>query len=298
MILISFALDFLQVKSLSSNQLRDYASLFSRSMALNWFNGDFANINVKIERYDKNRFSKSTKTYLDYLKYAYRAIEQNYPTEYVYKNAFLNEWLIKELGEANAKIFSEFRLGKAVADLVMFNGVSKVFEIKTALDSVLRLDNQIEQYNDIFNEIYLIVPDAKIEQYLKYENHIGIISFSNERVKRFELVRNPIRNMNIKPNSLMNVLHTKEYKNIVQCYFNELPPMNSFNQFKVCSDLIGQIPSEELNKLFIHELKNRGKEQNFSSRTHLAFNQLSLALKLGEKERALLFQNLNTPIQI
>lgn len=282
----------------SIHQLRDYASLFSRSVALEWFDNDFTNINHKIERYDKNRFAKSTKTYLDYLKYAYQTIEQSYPTEYVYKNAFLNEWLIKELGHDNTKVYSEFRLGKAVADLVMFNGVSKVFEIKTALDSTKRLDNQIESYRDIFNEIYLIVPLSKIEQYLTYEKHIGIISFSNEHKQKFELERKPIRNMDIKANSLMNVLHTDEYKNIVQAYFNELPPMNSFNQFKVCTDLLAQIPSETLNKLFVSELKNRGEANSFSSRTHLAFNQLSLALKLGKNERAILFQNLKTPIQI
>lgn len=283
---------------LTLNQLRDYASLFSRSAALDWFRCDFANLNVKIERYDKNRFSTGNKTYLDYLKYAYQTIAQNYPTEYVYKNSFLNEWLIKELGEVNARVFSEFRLGKAIADLVMFNGVSKVFEIKTDLDSAQRLDHQITQYKDIFNEIYLIVPHAKIKQYQKYENNIGLISFSNERAQKFELERKPLRNLNIQPQSLMNVLHTKEYKNIVQRYFRELPPMNSFNQFKICSDLLAQIPSDQLNTLFISELKNRGEANSFSSRTHLAFNQLSLAMKLGKEERAVLFQNLKTPIHI
>lgn len=282
----------------SINQLRDYASLFSRGVALDWFHSDFTNINHKIERYDKNRFAKSTKTYLDYLKYAYQTIEQNYPTEYVYKNAFLNEWLIKELGEVNAKVFSEFRLGKTVADLVMFNGVSKVFEIKTAFDTVKRLDNQIESYKNIFNEIYLIVPQSKVEQYLAYEESIGIISFSNEREQKFELERKPVRNLNIEPRCLMNVLHTNEYKNIVKTYFQELPPMNSFNQFKICADLMAQIPVKTLNELFIKQLKNRGVENTFSSRTHLAFNQLSLALKLGKTERELLFQNLKTPIQL
>lgn len=282
----------------SIHQLRDYASLFSRSVALDWFNSDFTNINHKIERYDKNRFAKNTKTYLDYLKYAYQTIEKNYPTEYVYKNAFLNEWLIKELGEVNAKVFSEFRLGKSVADLVMFNGVSKVFEIKTALDTIKRLDYQIESYKNIFNEIYLIIPQSKMEQYLAYEESIGIISFSNERDKKFELERKPTRNLIIEPQSLMNVLYTYEYKNILATYFRELPSMNSFNQFKICSDLLAQIPVKTLNELFIKQLKNRGAKNIFSSRTNLAFNQLSLALKLGKTERELLFQNLKTPIQI
>jgi hypothetical protein len=279
------------------NQFRDYASLFSRSVALDWFKGDFRSINYKIERYDKKRFSDSKKTYLDYLKYAYKSIERHYPNEYVYKNAFLNEWLIQELGQLNAKVFSEFRLGKTVADLVMFNGVSKVFEIKTELDTTKRLENQIDSYKDIFNEIYLIVPLSRINQYLSLDETIGVISFSNETNKKFKIERHAVRNFNIQAKSLMNVLHTFEYRNVVSQYFKELPPMNSFNQFKICSELLTQIPNLELNQLFINQLKKRGKKNELSARNYLAFNQLSLALKLGVDERALLFQTLKTPIK-
>ncbi len=282
----------------STYQLRDYASLFSRSVALNWLRNDFTSIDCKIERYDKNRFAKRNKTYLDYLKYAYQTIEKDYPTEYVYKNAFLNEWLIKELGEINAKVYSEFRLGKTVADLVMFNGISKVFEIKTEFDTLKRLDNQIESYKKIFNEIYLIVPYSKLEQYIAYDENIGIISFSYERQQKFELERKPIRNLEIKPKSLMDILHTNEYKNIISNYFKELPPINSFNQFKICSELLTQIPNVSLNELFIKQLKERGEKNIFSNKKYLAFNQLSLALKLSKGERKLLFQNLKTPIQL
>lgn len=286
------------MSNLTINQYRDYASLFSRSVALDWFKGDFSAIDYKIERYDKNRFAKTSKTYLDYLKYAYESIEKHYPNEYVYKNTFLNEWLINELGDVNAKVFSEFRLGKTVADLVMFNGVSKVFEIKTELDTTMRLDNQIDSYKDVFNEIYLIVPLSKLEQFLSFDDSVGVISFSNERDQKFKTERQAIRNVKIKADSLMHVLHTNEYKNIVSKYFEQLPPFNSFNQFQVCAKLLAQIPNEELNQLFIKQLKKRGEKNELSVRNYSAFNQLSLALKLSREERALLFQNLKTPIQI
>lgn len=89
------------------------------------------------------------------------------------------DWLIKEIGEHSSKIFSEFRIGKAVADLVMFNGYSKVFEIKTEYDSDSRLPLQLENYKKAFNQIFLIIPELKLSFYEKYNCDIGIITFSH-----------------------------------------------------------------------------------------------------------------------
>jgi len=97
-------------------------------------NKDFTSINFKIQRYDSPWRRLIKATYIDYLKHVYRILELNYQNEYVYKNTFLNEWLIKEIGKENSKVYSEFRVGTAFADLVMFNGTSKAFEIKTEYD--------------------------------------------------------------------------------------------------------------------------------------------------------------------
>lgn len=43
-----------------------------------------------------------------------------------------------ELGEKDSIVFNELSIGKAHADLAMFNGVSKVFEIKTIFDDYLK----------------------------------------------------------------------------------------------------------------------------------------------------------------
>lgn len=288
----------MELAAINKNQLRDYASLFSRSVALEWFKLDFKNINLKILRYDSHMFSSNSTTYFDYLKYVYSILEKNYPNEYIYKNSFLNEWIIKELGNGNSKVFSEFKLNNAVADLVMFNSLSKVFEIKTELDSTKRLGNQLETYKSIFNEIYLIVPKSKLHLYLNYDISIGVISYCNKNEKKFILERKSELNIEVNHQILMNILHTSEYKNIVKQYHKEIPEMNSFNQFKICSSLISQIPSKILNELFINQLKNRGMKNYFSTKIYAPFHQLSLALQLGKKEQEILFQNLKTPINL
>jgi len=74
----------------------------------------------------------------------------------------LTDWLIPDLKNNKATIFSEFRVGKSVADLAIFNGSSKVFEIKTEFDSDIRLEIQLKNYKKIFNEVFLIITESKL----------------------------------------------------------------------------------------------------------------------------------------
>lgn len=282
----------------NQNQLRDYSSLFSRSVAELWMKSNFDSIDYKIERYDIKWQNSENATYLDYLKYVYQILEKNYQNEYVFKNSFLNEWLISEIGHNNTKVFNEFRVGNAVADLVMFNGKSKVFEIKTEFDSTKRLNLQIENYSKAFNQIFLIVPECKLSVYSKFDKSIGLISFnSNEKSERFTLQRDAVTNDEVDSETIMKVLHTNEYKSIVKSFYGELPIMTSFNQYNICNELIKKIPNSELNKKFIEKMKSRYLENVLSNRYYKEFNQISLALKLNKKDREIMIKNLKSPIK-
>ncbi len=295
-IFCKFALMNNLTKTYSSNQLRDYSSLFSRNTVLEWLKGDLSSIDFKVNRYDKNWLSSGRKRYLDYLKYVYKILENNYQNEYILKNSFLNDWLIKEFGESKSQIFNEFKVGNAIADLVMFNGVSKVFEIKTEMDSDKRLNNQLEQYCKVFNQVYLIIPLSKLKLYLKYDKNVGIITFDNNERERFYLKRKATNNIAIDPKTLMHVFHTKEYKEVVLNYYDTVPKMTSFSQFSICSDLIKNIPNNRLNELFIDQMKKRGDINILSKRHHKEFNQLSLALKMNSKNHKQFFSILKSPL--
>lgn len=278
-------------------QLRDYSALFTRSEVLHWVKCNFKSINKKIDRYDQNWWRLSNATYLDYLKYVYSILEVNYQNEYIYKNTFLSEWLLSELGETNSRLFNEFRVGSSVADLAMFNGISKAFEIKTEFDTNNRLLSQLDSYKKVFNQVYLIIPESRISVYEKYDHSIGIIAFTSKNKDRYKLIRSSITEYDVDPNSIMDILHTREYKNIVKSYFGELPVMTAFNQFDICKKLICSIPKLDLNTHFIHQMKERGKLHKFSKKRHHEFNQINLFLKLSVTESSELINTLKTPIR-
>lgn len=280
------------------SQLRDYSSLFSRSQVLAWLKNDFSSINFKIERYDEKWLNRDNPTYLDYLKHIYTILADNYQNEYIFKNEFLNNWLIKELGETNSQIFSEFRVGNSIADLVMFNGCSKLFEIKTELDSDSRLTLQLQNYEKAFNQIFLIIPKSKLNIYEKQDASIGLITYEPKSDNTFSVYRKAKLNLDIEPSAIMSILHTNEYKSIVTKYFGFLPQITSFNQYKICGDLLFEIPKDSLNNLFIDEMKKRSSSNALSSRTYKEFNQLFLALRMNRDSKNRMIESLRTSIQI
>lgn len=278
--------------SFSANQLRDFSSLFSRSEVYRWFKEDFESINLKLERYDLLKENQGS-SYLHILRKTYKTLEKYYPNEYIIKNEFLNQWLKKELGNSGSIIFNELRIGKAIADLAMFNGISKVFEIKTILDKEYRLSSQLQEYKKLFNEVYIIVPKAQLSKYIEYDEHIGVITYDSD-FKRFDLIQKSMLNSTIDKNAIMEVLHTKEYLKITKAYYNELPELNAFIQFETCKKLIANIPDKILNKLFLEVMKERKVNNLFFNKVNSEFNQICLSLNLTRTERDSLIMKLKT----
>jgi len=278
--------------SYSINQLRDFSYLFSRSEVNRWFKNDFKSIDSKLQRYKLSERNKG-KSYLTVLRQTYKILEKHYPNEYILKNEFLNQWLKEELGNSNSIIFNELRIGKVIADLAMFNGKSRVFEIKTILDKEYRLSNQLQEYKKLFNEVYIIVPNELRSKYIEFDKNIGVITYDS-RSNNFDLIQKPVFDSNIDVDVLMEVLHTKEYLDIVRKYFDEIPEMNSFNQFNICKELISRIPNEELNELFINKMKERNVHNLFFNKINREFNQICLSLNLEKLERDNLIKKLRT----
>ena len=158
-------------------RLRDLSSAFSRSAFIDVLNfNDYSHFNWLASKYDLLKCA----TYSDLLKKTYSLISKYYRCEYVYKNELI-KLLLKEYGTKNSVYFSEFRVGNSIADMVMFNGESKAFEIKTEYDTPRRLDKQLDDYKRFFDKCYIVVPENKVDEYYAIvESTTGIIAMSRD----------------------------------------------------------------------------------------------------------------------
>lgn len=281
-------------------RMRSYAGIFSStSFARVIQHEDFDFINKKIERYDFPELGKSFFTYSDYLKYTYKHLKKEYRCEYVYKNELINELLLKKYGTKNTVVINEFKVGNSVADMVLFNGTSKAFEIKTELDSEKRLTGQLNDYTRIFKECYIVTHESLIDKYAGKDENTGIIAFARHgnSLKMLEIKR-AIANEKIDAAILIRSLRTQEYKNIVIKYFGELPCVSNFKMFDACFSLMKQIPDNELNNLFINELKKRTSNTQLLHSFNYELRQLCLSLKINLKDYNELNLKLSQPIKL
>ncbi|MFA6572233.1 MAG: sce7726 family protein, partial [Bacteroidota bacterium] len=204
-------------------------------------------MNSRIEKFDTSQIGKNVNTYYDYIQFIYNALGKQYKNEYVYKNTFINQLLIKNYGIKNTVAINEFRVGNSIADIVLFNGTSKAFEIKTELDSDKRLTGQLSDYNKIFKECYVVTHESLSEKYLNENRHIGIIEFiDSPKSPSMKEIREAKINKYIDSDTLIRAIRTQEYKNIIKQYYGNLPEMNSFNMFEICRKLMKKIPNKYL----------------------------------------------------
>ena len=273
-----------QQSSIQKERLRSYASIFSStSFAQLLKTKDYDFINKKIERYDQNKLGKKFNTYSEYIQYIYNSLKKEYRCEYIYKNEIINELLLKKYGTENTVVINEFKVGNSVADMVLFNGTSKAFEIKTELDSERRLNGQLIDYTKIFKECYIVTHESLIEKYLNVSEKTGLIaivkhgrSFKMEEIKKAQI------SDDIDAEVLMRSLRTQEYKNIIINHFGCLPDVSNFQMFNACKLQMKEIPNSVLHGLFISELKKRASNTQLLSTYFKELRQLCLSMKISQ----------------
>lgn len=273
--------------TLNIDQLRSYASILSNSTfdkLVRKNNNKY--VLSKSNRFDKEFIKSNNPTYREYFEHIYQALTANYRNEYVYKNSIVNKILLGKYSLNTTTAINEFRVGKSIADLVLLNGTSKVFEIKTELDNAERVVSQLKDYKKVFKEIYVVTHKSLINKYKKIvSNDIGLIALTENNSLR--TIREAKENTSIENKSIIKCLRKAEFSNIVKKYYGELPKVSDFDFFRVCSDLIDNIPSNELHDLMMVELKKRNvreKQALTSECTPMELKHICLCLDFNRNE--------------
>ena len=275
-------------------RLRDFSSAFSRSAFIDVLNfNDYSHFNWLVSKYDILRCA----TYSDLLKKSYSVISKYYRCEYVYKNELI-KLLLKKYGTRNSVYFNEFRVGNSIADMVMFNGESKAFEIKTEYDTPRRLDRQMDDYKRFFDRCYIIVPEDKVDEYRDIlESTTGIIAMSrnNGRIILKE-IRHAEQNERFEFEALMSCLRTEEYKNIVLSLGESLEGIAGYDMYKYCYQVISKANPNELRELFLREIKKRKNNTALLRKYPMSIRQMMLSLNLPQDKANKLLEQLNINI--
>lgn len=211
-------------------------------------------------------FSKCVKRYIktenatigEAISEIYHFMDCEYRNEYYYKNTILNQLLIKKHDLYNTAALTELPIGDSKADFIMINGRGVVYEIKTDLDNLLRLENQIKDYYKVFSYVYVVVGNKqlpRVKEFLK-DQKVGIyeLTASGKLICRKKALCNK---ENLSYEAMFQVLRKAEFESILLKHFHELPEVNSFQYYRECQKWLERVNIITLQKDVMRCLKAR-----------------------------------------
>jgi hypothetical protein len=232
-------------------------SLFQRVVR----DDDFEAIGKRARKYLEYNVNQGIKTYYDFFEHLYSSMLTNYRNEFIYKNEIVNKILLGKYSLNTTTILNEFRIGRSIADLVMLNGTSVVFEIKTEYDSPERLLSQISEYRKSFLNIVIVTHHSVADKYesflLKYDlNKIGLLVLTSRNTLT-EIIK-PIEDDTYLDISYMfKCLRKNEYLKLVKKYYGFVPNVPNTKIFKECYKLAIEIRHREFHDYMFYYLKKR-----------------------------------------
>lgn len=172
----------------------------------------------------------------------YKIISHGDRPEYVYKNALIAKRLLARHRIDSALALTEFRAGVSKADVVIVNGTSTAYEIKSDFDSFERLPRQLASYTEVFDRIYLVTGRHNLTAaHAVLPDHVGLLELTPRytiKTHRFALSNGH----NVNPSVLFDSLRKDEYVPIIQGQFGCLPEASNVHMHSRCKEMFSALP--------------------------------------------------------
>lgn len=231
----------------------------------------------------------STSTVADLFDRVFNLLKnKEYRHEYAYKAAITNKILLGTHSLKTASMLSEFRVGKSKADIVILNGTSSAYEIKSERDKLDRLEGQINSYLKVFARVNIITGENhrdEIENNTSEE--VGILLLSNRY--QISTIRKAIeRKDRIEPQTLFESLQRKEQIEILMQFGVAPPDVPNTQLHEALKEKFSKLPPAQLHDVTINILKRSRsllRLQDFTKNIPQSLYAIALSINLKKNEQ-------------
>lgn len=223
-----------------------------------------------IQDYDKriycsiiHRYNINGENNREAIQKIYGLLRNSYRNEYYYKNTILNKLLLGVHSINTTTALTEIPVASSKADFVLINGKAVVYEIKTELDNLDRLDTQISSYYKAFDYVCIVTCEEYYKTILDQykDSNVGIYLLSSKDVIR--RIKEPVQfDLELDMACVFKILNKPEYERVLLSYYKQLPNVTQVQYYRKCRELFLQIPKDIAYKLFLKQLKTRNKISN------------------------------------
>ena len=236
---------------------REIAKLFTSNSLRAIASGDVSPLEKIIN--NKNlRSNVNTASIDDIYSSAFEFLSRNYRNEYVYKNLIARKILRSKHSLQSSVLLSEFRVGQNKADLVLLNGCSTCYEIKTEYDSLNRLEDQLQSYIQLFEKVYVVCPSSlQVDVEAIIPHSVGIIVLTDNNTLR--TIKDAISNNIFDISLMMKSLRKEEYLDIAENIYGLKIDVPNTQVFDLCFKILNKSDRAVVNNLFLKTLKKYRK---------------------------------------
>lgn len=229
----------------------------------------------------------------------WQSLLKSYRSEYVYKNMLATKLIFGRHSPRTTAFFTEFSVGKSIADVVIVNGATTVYEIKTEFDSVRRLATQLNDYKKAFDKIFIVTDPDKVAQTLAtVDDAVGVLSLTNNGTLRSHRDAS-VDIQKIDPLMLFRCLRRSEYVTGLEPFFGPVAHLPNGVIAAECEKLFLQLHLDDARAIFLRALKSRTNEEsfvNFVASLPASLKALGYATPLSSTKREGIISILQKPV--
>ncbi|MCM1267975.1 MAG: sce7726 family protein [Bacteroidales bacterium] len=243
---------------METNKMSNLNRIFTRNMLRHFIDGKVDNVySSVVRRYISNADQKNNRELISEI---YCELKNNYRNEYFYKNTLLNKLLLGVHSVNTTAALTEVAIAKSKADFVLINGKAVVYEIKTELDNLDRLNSQIDDYYKAFDHVATVTYEKNLQQLQKVlgsiDKPVGI--YVLRKNGKLGTIQKPQRYIDgLDKEVIFKLLRKSEYEDIIAQRYGYLPEVTQFKYYSACKKMFLQIPIEESYLLVLRILKRR-----------------------------------------
>lgn len=237
----------------------------------------------------------------DALNYAFRTLSKSGSrSDYVYRSALTEKILLGRHSLRTATMLHELRSGRSKADVVVLNGTSTAYEIKSERDSLSRLSAQLDDYRSVFGSVNVVTAESHLHKVLEVApEDVGVITLSGRR--RLQTAR-PARDLpgRVDPSKILDILQVDEAIEIVKYLGGRVPTVPNTRLRHELKSIFSVMKPAVAHNAMVQTLRVRRSQSRLSSfldEVPFSLRSASLAAKPSQKDQKNILKAVRTPLQ-
>ncbi len=219
--------------------------------------------------------------------------------EYIYKAALTQRVLLGTHSLKTASMITEFRVGSCKADVVILNGTSTVYEIKSERDSLSRLERQVESYLTVFEYVNVIAGENHIEGVMDtVPESVGVLKLSDKF--QISTVREAKQDFStLSSSAVFDAINMAEAKEVLKRLSIKIPDVPNAVIYAEMAEIFAGLDPVVVHAKMVEVLKKkRGLSglSKFVSKLPSSLSSAALSVKLNKQDQMRLVDAMNAPI--